>query len=203
MGELTELFQLMIIAIGLFPSINKGIQILFGSPRFKKRHGGIGPRKESRTKQHSVEETPSPVEAEEENVHLNSPESKHMTSKNSSPILNGLTCTYKGYEVPDAKTEKRVEFNGNNAGGRKRKVEPQNKTALAMNSWSSSQKVTVTTITYTKYRMSHERHCSRKHGSTRENKPTTTKSLIIKKSNRVVFKGSQKTFNKRIGKFKV
>lgn len=32
-----------------------------------------------------------------------------MTSKNSSPILNGLTCTYKGYEVPDAKTEKRVE----------------------------------------------------------------------------------------------
>lgn len=72
-----------------------------------------------------------------------------------------------------------------------------------MNSWSSSQKVTVTTITYTKYRMSHERHCSRKHGSTRENKPTTTKSLIIKKSNRVVFKGSQKTFNKRVGKFKV
>uniref|UniRef100_K1QP93 Uncharacterized protein n=1 Tax=Magallana gigas TaxID=29159 RepID=K1QP93_MAGGI len=100
MGEFTELFQLMIIAIGLFPSINKGIQ-----------------------------------------------------------------------------------FNGNNAGGRKRKVEPQNKTALAMNSWSSSQKVTVTTITYTKHRMSHERHCSRKHGSTRENKPTTTKSLIIKKEN--------------------
>lgn len=126
-----------------------------------------------------------------------------MTSTNSSPTSNGLTCTYKGYEVPDAKTEKRVEFNGNNAGGRKRKVEPQNKTALAMNSWSSSQKVTVTTITYTKYRMSHERHCSRKHGSTRENKPTTTKSLIIKKSNRVVFKGSQKTFNKRVGKFKV
>lgn len=32
-----------------------------------------------------------------------------MTSTNSSPTLNGLMCTYKGYEVPDAKTEKRVE----------------------------------------------------------------------------------------------
>lgn len=32
-----------------------------------------------------------------------------MTSTNSSPTSNGLTCTYKGYEVPDAKTEKRVE----------------------------------------------------------------------------------------------
>lgn len=28
MGEFTELFQLMIIAIGLFPSINKGIQVV-------------------------------------------------------------------------------------------------------------------------------------------------------------------------------
>nr|XP_034331815.1 uncharacterized protein LOC117690981 [Crassostrea gigas] len=202
MGEFTELFQLMIIAIGLFPSINKGIQILFGSPRFKKRHGGIGPRKESRTKQHSVEETPSPVEAEEENIHLNSPESKHMTSTKSSPTLNGLTCTYKGHEVPDTKTEKRVEFNGNNAGGRKRKVEPKNKTALAMNLQSSSQKVTVIEITRKKYKMSDQRHCSRKHGSTRENKPTTTKSIIIKISNREVFKGSQKTFNKKMGKRK-
>lgn len=74
-----------------------------------------------------------------------------------------------------------VSVQGNNAGGRKRKVERQNKTALAINSWSNSQKVTVTTITYTKYRMSHQRHCSRKHDSTWENKPTTTKSLIIKK----------------------
>lgn len=49
------------------------------------------------------------MEAEEENVHINSPERKHMTSTNSSPTSNGLTCTYKGYEVPDAKTEKRVE----------------------------------------------------------------------------------------------
>lgn len=32
-----------------------------------------------------------------------------MTSTNSSPTLNGLTCTYKGHEVTDAKTEKRVE----------------------------------------------------------------------------------------------
>lgn len=91
------------------------------------------------------------------------------------------------------------QFNGNNAGGRKRKVEPENKAALAMNLQSSSQKVTVKEITRKKYKMSDQRHCSRKHGSTRENKPTTTKSLIIKISNRVVFKGSQKTFNKRIG----
>lgn len=202
MAEFTELFQLMIIAIGLFPSINKGIQIMFGSSRFRKQHGGIVPKKKSMTKQHSVEEAQSPVKAREEHVQLNnSPKSKHMASTNSSQTLNGVTCTYKGYEVTDGKTEKRVEFNGNNAGGRKRKVEPHNISALAMNSWSNSQRVTVTTITYTKYRMSHQRHCSRKHGSTRENKPTTTKSLIIKKSNRVVFKGSQKTFNKRIGKF--
>lgn len=105
-----------------------------------------------------------------------------------------LLCVFKSFSNS-------FQFNGNNAGGRKRKVEPHNISALAMNSWSNSQRVTVTTITYTKYRMSHQRHCSRKHGSTRENKPTTTKSLIIKKSNRVVFKGSQKTFNKRMGKF--
>lgn len=34
------------------------------------------------------------------------------------------------------------QFNGNNAGVRKRKVESQNKTALTMNSMSISQKVT-------------------------------------------------------------
>lgn len=32
-----------------------------------------------------------------------------MTSTNSSPTLNGPTCTYRSYEVPDVKTEKRVE----------------------------------------------------------------------------------------------
>lgn len=60
------------------------------------------------TKQHSVEETQSPVKAREENVQLNnSPKSKHMASTNSSQTLNA--CTYNGYEVTDGKTEKRVE----------------------------------------------------------------------------------------------
>lgn len=83
---------------------------MFGSSRFRKQHGGIVPRKKSMTKQHSVEETQSPVKAREENVQLNnSPKSKHMSSTNSSQTLNGVTCTYKGYEVTDGKTEKRVE----------------------------------------------------------------------------------------------
>lgn len=106
-----------------------------------------------------------------------------------------ILCVFKSFSDS-------FQFNGNNDGGRKRKREPQNKTApLAMNSWSSSQNVNITKITYIKHKMSQKRHCSRKHGSTRENKPTTTTSLIIKKSNRVVFKGSLKTFNKRIRKF--
>lgn len=83
---------------------------MFGSSRFRKQHGGIVPRKKSMTKQHSVEETQSPVKAREENVQLNnSPKSKHMASTNSSQTLNGFTCTYNGYEVTDGKTEKRVE----------------------------------------------------------------------------------------------
>lgn len=83
---------------------------MFGSSRFRNQHGGIVPRKKSMTKQHSVEETQSPVKAREENVQLNnSPKSKHMASTNSSQTLNGFTCTYNGYEVTDGKTEKRVE----------------------------------------------------------------------------------------------